>query len=124
MIAVVRIAGQVKKQKDDKETLLRLNLPRKFSCVFIDEKDKVLMGMVESVASSVAYGKVDEKFMKEVEKKRGKGKRFFALAPPVGGFRRSSKVAAPRGILGKHDDISKLIERMLGEHSLNKSEVH
>ncbi len=114
MIAVVRIAGQVKQKREVKETLARLNLPRKFSCVVIDEKDKVLTGMVLSVAGSVAYGKISKEFFEEIKKKRGKeGQKFFALHPPVGGFKKSSKVQVPKGILGEHEDVSKLIERML-----------
>jgi ribosomal protein L30/L7E len=114
MIAVIRIAGQVEKKKEIKETLQRLNLKRKFNCVLIDEKDPVLMGMVNSVASSVAYGEVSEEFAKEIQKKRGeKGKKCIRLHPPIGGLKKSSKVAFPKGILGRHDDISKLIGRML-----------
>jgi ribosomal protein L30/L7E len=40
MIAVVRIAGQVKQKREVKETLARLNLPRKFSCVVIDGRTR------------------------------------------------------------------------------------
>lgn len=114
MIAVVRIAGQVKKRQEFKETLLRLNLPRKFACVIIDEKDKVLMGMVNAAAAYVAYGKISKEFADEIKKKRGKeGQKFFALHPPIGGFKKSSKVAYPFGVLGEHEDISKLVGRML-----------
>jgi ribosomal protein L30/L7E len=113
-IAVVRIAGQVEQKTEVKETLKRLNLPRKYSCVIVDEKDAIKMGMVRAVKTSVAYGKVSDDFVKEIEKKRGKeGKKFFSLHPPIGGLKRSSKVAAPKGILGENKEISKLIERML-----------
>jgi ribosomal protein L30/L7E len=114
MIAVIRIAGQVEKRKEIKETLKRLNLPRKFSCVLIDEKNPVLMGMVNSVAERVIYGEIDEELVKKIKKERGReGKKYFGLHPPVGGFKKSSKVAFPKGILGKNKDIDKLIERML-----------
>ena len=37
----------------------------------------------------------------------------YHLHPPIGGFKKSSKVAAPKGILGKNEDITKLVGRML-----------
>ncbi len=114
MIAVIRIAGQVEKKREVKETLQRLNLKKKFSCIIIDEKNSVLMGMINSITGSIAYGEISEELIKEIQKKRGKrGKKYFRLHPPIGGFKKSSKIAFPKGILGKHKDISKLIERML-----------
>jgi ribosomal protein L30/L7E len=114
MIAVIRIVGQCKLKEKVIETLDRLKLRRKFTCVLVDEKDTVRMGMVKAVEDYVAYGVIDEKLMKELKDKRGKkGKDVFFLHPPVGGFKKSSKVAAPKGILRKHEDISKLLGRML-----------
>lgn len=114
MIAVIRIAGQVEQKREVKETLQRLNLKRKYNCVILDEKNPVLMGMVNSVANSVAYGEINEEFAGRIQKQRGeKGKKCIRLHPPRGGLKKSSKTAFPKGILGKHDDISKLIERML-----------
>ena len=115
MIAVIRITGQLKLKGKIKETLKRLKMHRKFVCVLIDEKDEVKMGMVRSVKEFVAYGKIDDKMVKELESKRGKDKEkgFFRLHPPVGGFKKSSKQLAPKGILGEHEDISKLLGRML-----------
>ena len=113
VIAVVRIAGQAKNKIKDNETLKRLKLNRKFSCVLVDESDAIRMGMVRAVAHMVSYGKVDDAFVKELESKRkAKGGVHF-LHPPVGGFKKSSKVAAPKGILGKNKDFVKLIGRML-----------
>lgn len=112
-IAVVRIAGQVEQKKPIKETLQRLNLPRKFSCIIIDDSDKVRVGMLLAVKEKVAFGKITEEFAKEIEKKKVEGRKYFSLHPPIGGFKKTSKVAAPKGILGKHEDISKLISRML-----------
>jgi ribosomal protein L30/L7E len=114
MIAVIRIVGQCKLKGKTVETLNRLKLRRKFTCILVDEKDEIRMGMVRAVEDSVAYGVVDDKFVKEMKEKRGKeGKDVFFLHPPVGGFKKSSKVAAPKGILRKHEDISKLLGRML-----------
>lgn len=113
MILVVRIAGRVKNREKDNETLKRLKMGKKFSCILVDEKDKVQIGMVESVKHMVAYGKVGEDFVKEMKKKRKDKDEVWFLHPPRGGFKKSSKVLTPKGILGKHKDISKLVGRML-----------
>jgi len=110
MIAVIRIHGRVELKKDIVETLKRLKLKRKFHCVLIDENDKIRMGMLNKVKYFVAYGKVDNKL---IEKLKKKDKEIFRLHPPVGGFKKSSKLRFPKGILGKHDDISKLLVRMI-----------
>ncbi|MDP2947253.1 MAG: uL30 family ribosomal protein [Nanoarchaeota archaeon] len=113
-IAIIRIAGQVEQKQPIKETLQRLNLPRKFSCVIIDDSDSVRMGMLNAVKDKVAFGKINDDFANEIEKKKKVGERkYFSLHPPIGGFKKTTKVATPKGILGKHDDISKLLGRML-----------
>lgn len=113
MIFVIRIVGRVKNKQKDDETLKRLKLDRKFSAVLIEEDDAVRMGMINAVKHLVAYGKVDEKFVSELEKKRPAKETVFHLHPPRGGFKKSSKVSAPRGILGERKDITKLAQRML-----------
>lgn len=113
MIFVLRIAGKVKNKKKDNETLKRLKLEKKFSSTIIDEKDSVRMGMVKSVSHMVAYGRIDEKFQKEIESKRKSNEGIYFLHPPRGGFKKSSKVAYPKGILGNNTEITKLVERML-----------
>ncbi|GEM_PF-678775 len=113
-ILVVRIAGQVKNKIKDNETLKRLKLEKKFTSTLVEETDAIRMGMVRAVSHMVAFGSVTEEFIKELKKKRaGTTENIFHLHPPVGGFKKSSKVAAPKGILGKHEDISKLAGRML-----------
>ena len=138
MIAVLRINGMVDVRKDVRETLDRLRLRKKLVCVLIDEKDEIMMGMVKSVRDYVAYGTIDDEMAKKIISSRGKFigekdveekdaekilgeikkgtwkiKRFFRLHPPRGGFRKSTQKSYPKGILGKHEDISKLLERML-----------
>jgi ribosomal protein L30/L7E len=113
VIAVVRIAGQVKNKKKDNETLKRLKMNKKFSCVLVDEKDVIRMGMVNAVSHMVAFGKVDDAFVKELKAVRKDTAGVFFLHPPRGGFKKSSKVATPKGILGEHDDFVKFIGRML-----------
>jgi len=114
MIAAIRISGRVDVKQDDKETLDRLKLGKKYTCILADEKDKVRIGMIEKAKALVAYGKISDEMIKKLKEARGRqGERFFRLHPPRGGFRKSTKIMTPAGILGKHEDIDKLIERML-----------
>jgi ribosomal protein L30/L7E len=111
MILVLRIAGRVKNKAKDNETLKRLKLGRKFACVLVDEKDGVRMGMVRAVGHIVAYGPVSDEFVKSMKGRLKDG--VYHLHPPRGGFKKSSRLPTPKGILGKHDDIAKLVRRML-----------
>ena len=110
---VVRIAGQVKNKKKDNETLRRLKMEKKFSSILVDEDDVIRMGMVRSVGHMVAYGKVGENFVKELNEKRPAKAGVYFLHPARGGFKKSSRLPTPKGILGKHEDITKLVSRML-----------
>ena len=112
-ILVIRIAGQAKNKISNNETLSRLKLRRKFTSTLVDSEDKIRMGMVQAVAHMVSYGEVDEAFVKDLNTKRPAKEGVHFLHPPVGGFKKSSKVAAPKGILGKNIDITKLAGRML-----------
>ena len=142
LFAVIRISGMVKVNKDIAETLERLKLRRKYSCVLINSKNENLIGMLNKSKYHVAYGNIDkevlEKLIKErAESKEGrkkevkvdvkeivngliKGKKlsdfglkdFFRLHPPRRGIK--SKLYYPKGVLGDNrKDINKLIERML-----------
>ena len=113
MIFVVRIAGQVKNKKKDNETLRRLKMNKKFTAIMVDENDSVKMGMVRAVQRLVAFGKVDEAFVKELNSKRPAKEGVHFLHPPRGGFKKTSRLPTPKGILGEHEDIVKLVGRML-----------
>jgi len=113
MIFVVRIAGQVANKKKDNETLKRLKMNKKFTAILVEESDTIRMGMVKAVSHMVAYGVVDDAFVKELESKRSGKEGVHFLHPPRGGFKKSSKLPTPKGILGKHEDIVKLVGRML-----------
>jgi len=119
MICVIRIKGRVNLKTDISETLSRLKLRRKLHCIFIDEKDKVKMGMLKKVKDFVAYGEVSDVLMKKIVDKRGqkdkdeKYRGFCRLHPPVGGFKKGTKLQYPRGVLGKNKEIDKLLGRML-----------
>jgi len=140
MIAVIRIAGQVKVREEIEQTLYRLRLRKKFACTLIHEKDKVKIGMLKKVKDFVAFGEIDKGTLVRLIEKRGKRKdkketkdaekiaeevengknaeelgfkSFFNLHPPRGGLK-SSKKQFPRGVLGNHkQEINKLIGKML-----------
>lgn len=110
---VVRIAGQAKNKEKDNETLKRLKMGKKFASVLVEENDTIRMGMVNAVSHMVAFGKVDEAFVKELNEKRPAKNGVYFLHPPRGGFKKSSRLPTPKGILGEHEDIVKLAGRML-----------
>ncbi|PIN91524.1 50S ribosomal protein L30 [Candidatus Pacearchaeota archaeon CG10_big_fil_rev_8_21_14_0_10_31_9] len=137
MIVVIRIAGMVNMNRPMEETLYRLRLRRKYSCVVVSESKEV-MGMLKKVRNLVSYEKIDENTLKELINKRGQSenkkakintegvikyfhenktldgsgiKPFFRLHPPRGGI--NTKYHFPKGVLGENKEINKLILRML-----------
>jgi len=112
-ILVIRIAGQVKNKAKDNETLKRLKMNKKFTAILVEDSDTVRMGMVNAVSKLVAYGTVDDAFVKELNSKREAKEGVYFLHPPRGGFKKSSRLPTPKGILGEHEDIVKLAGRML-----------
>ena len=139
MIAVIRIKGQVGLRKPIAETLHRLRLRKKYSCVVFSEPTKEQLGMIKKVKDFVAFGEIDKKTFEKLIQKRGKlinktkkidakkfierlekGKKyeelnlkpFFRLHPPRKGI--NSKLHFPKGVLGDNKEkINDLIERML-----------
>jgi large subunit ribosomal protein L30 len=140
MIALIRIGGLVNMNSKIEETLSRLRLRRKFSCVIIKETPENL-GMLQKVRNFIAFGKINETTLSSLIEARaekigdskakitgadkiakefmaGKSlkdlgiKPFFRLHPPRGGIK--SKLQYPKGVLGDHkDNINKLVEKML-----------
>lgn len=142
MIVIIRITGLIGMKQNAEETLNRLKLRKKYSCVVINEKPEI-MGMLEKIRNFAAFGKIDEKMLAEIIKARGKKigdakakisdadaqkiakeimagkemeklglKPWFSLHPARGGI--NTKKHYPRGVLGNHGDkINELIERML-----------
>jgi large subunit ribosomal protein L30 len=120
-IAVIRIAGKVNLSKKVKETLERLGLRAKYSCLIFSEKEKEIFDMVINVKDRVAFGNASEQILEKLEEQRGKSKKInksksmiiYRLHPARGGLK-STKLHYPKGVLGNHkEDINKLIERML-----------
>jgi len=141
MIAVIRIHGGVKIKKKIEETLYRLRLRRKYSCVVLVNPTKEQSGMIKKLKDFVAFGEIDDKIFKELIEKRGqlidkskkidakkiieeikKGKKyeelnlkpFFRLHPPRKGIESKKHFGVGKGVLGNNKkEINKLIERML-----------
>jgi large subunit ribosomal protein L30 len=142
MIAVIRISGMVEIPKDEKETLFRMRLRKKFCCVLMHETPENI-GMIAKTRNFIAFGKIDKPTLIELIKTRAKTvgnkkikidadkiasellegkiqkkltdfglKPFFGLHPPRKGI--DSKIHYPKGVLGdNHEKINDLIRRML-----------
>ena len=114
MIAIIRIKGQIGITSRIRETLQRLNLKRKYSCVVLEKPTKVQLGMINKVRNFVAFGDINEETFAKLKKARDKGKKYFALHPARGGMETKKHFGVGKGVLGDNkDSINKLIERML-----------
>jgi large subunit ribosomal protein L30 len=141
MIAVIRIKGQTGLKKSIVETLNRLRLRRKYSCVVFAKPNKVQLGMIKKVYDFIAFGEIDQKTFEKLIEKRGKlinkkknidikkiieelakGKKyeevnlkpFFRLHPPRKGIESKKHFGVGKGVLGNNKEkINELIERML-----------
>ncbi len=139
MICIIRIRGQVKIDRDVKETLERLRLGKKYTCVVLVNPNKEQLGMIKKLRDCIAFGNINKgvfeklidirgqkinkdkkidskKVIEELEK--GKTyeflnlKPFFRLHPPRKGI--NSKQHFPRGVLGDNGEkINDLVLRML-----------
>jgi large subunit ribosomal protein L30 len=117
MIAVIRIKGQVKIRKVITETLNRMGLKTKYSCVIFEKPNEIELGMLEKVKDFVAFGEINAETLKKLIEARGKfskSKTHFRLHPPRKGIESKKHFGVGKGVLGNHGaEINKLIERML-----------
>ena len=115
MIAIIRIKGMVGIKKDLAETLYRMRLRKKYTCVVLENPTKEQEGMLKKVVNFVAYGEIEpETYKKLVEKRKTKIENFFRLHPPRKGIESKKHFGVGKGVLGNNGkDINKLIERML-----------
>ncbi len=141
MKLIIRIRGEVGVSKDIEETLSRLRLRKKYSCVVIPEISAQQEGMIKKVKDSVAFGEIDKESLLKLIEARGqpldktkkidskkaaeeltKGKKyeelnlkpFFRLHPARGGIKSKKHFGKEKGVLGNHGkEIVKLMERML-----------
>ena len=140
MICVIRIRGQVGLRGEIADTMRRMRLGRKYTCVVVNQSPEIL-GMIKKLKDFTAYGEIsDEVFEKLIEKrgqkidkskkidtkkaaeeiKKGKSyedfniKPFFRLHPPRGGIESKKHFGVGKGILGDNKEgINKLVKRML-----------
>ncbi len=132
MYAAVRLRGKVGIRDELEDTLKMLNLKKKFNCTLLPETEDY-EGMLQKVSEFVTWGQVDEEVAKKILEKNsdkadealkaldeGKSlskvgiKRSFSLAPPSGGFNKSTKKPYPKGEAGKREDgIDDLLKRMI-----------
>jgi len=115
MKAIIRISGGIGLKKEIKETLNRLRLRKKYSCIIIKKPTKTQLGMINKVRDFVAFGEINSEIHKKLlEKRKTKIKNFFRLHPPRKGIESKKHFGVGKGVLGDHQDkINKLIERML-----------
>lgn len=118
MLAVIRIRGAVKVNKKINDTLKMLRLNKVNHCVVLEETPQNI-GMVKKVQDYIVYGKINDKILKKLVKKRGKIKdikelkQVFRLSPPRKGFK-STRLPYPKGDLGnRKEKINELLERMI-----------
>jgi len=141
MKTVIRIRGEVGLDKDIKETMHRLRIRKKYSCVVLPNLSKQQEGMIKRVKNCVAYGEITKEVFEKLIEARGqpidkkkkidskkiveeliKGKKyqelnlkpFFRLHPPRKGINSKKHFGKEKGVLGDHGkEINKLLERML-----------
>ncbi len=130
-IIVIRIRGSKETRFEVEETLARhLHVSRKIhASVF----SKPITPWLQKCKDYITWGPIDTATLTQLVEKRGgkqtkstaaiveeftKGEmpiKLFRLHPPVGGFKKSTKLAFPKGELGKRDaeSMKKLLLRML-----------
>ncbi len=120
MICIIRIAGETGLDGKIKETLSRLRLRKKYSCVVLEKPDESQSGMLKLVSDFVAYGEINDETYKKLKEIRGKKvngklKPFFRLHPPRKGIDSKKHFGESRkGVLGNNKEkINELLLRML-----------
>lgn len=143
MIVVIRIKGMVDTESKSKATLERLRLRRKFSAVLLAENREIMgmLKRVQHYVSYGKISKelvkelitkrgllkgnkpvdkkiISDKFIDEIydgKKKISDAgiKPFFRLHPPIGGFKKGTRLPYPQGVLGNNKEIDKLLVKML-----------
>ena len=115
MICIIRIKGQVKVRGDFIETMERMNLKKKYTCIVIEKPNAEQLGMLKKIENFVAYGEISPEMYKKLVEARGqKSKTIFRLHPPRKGIDSKLHFGIKKGVLGNHGkEIDKLVERML-----------
>ena len=116
MLAVIRIKTAPMISIKVEDTLDFLRLHKKFYCVLWKSSPQVL-GMINKVQSYITWGEIDAETLKLLKEKREeKGRNFFRMHPPRGGFERKG-IKMPfknGGVYGnRKEKINLLIKRMI-----------
>jgi large subunit ribosomal protein L30 len=116
MLAVIRIKTSPMISIKVEDTLDFLRLHKKFYCVLWKSSPQIL-GMINKVQSYITWGEIDAETLKLLKEKREeKGRTFFRMHPPRGGFERKG-IKMPfknGGVYGnRKEKINLLIKRML-----------
>src|SRR3989338_3233422 len=120
MICLIRIAGKTGINGKVKETLNRLRLRKKYSCVVIENPNESQLGMIKIARDFVAFGEISDETYKKLKEARGKKvsgklKPFFRLHPPRKGIDSKKHFGeTKKGVLGNNKEkINELVLRML-----------
>ena len=71
MICLIRIRGEVGVRREIEETLNRLRLKKKYSCVVIANPKEEQLGMIKKVKDFVAFGEINSSMFEKLLEKRG-----------------------------------------------------
>lgn len=141
-ILVLRIRGNINTPYWAERTMQLLHLKKRYNATIVKE-DPSILGMLYKIKHYVAWQKIDTDTIKEIIEKRGKRignseelrldeiamkianndiklssiksiRPWFALNPPRGGFKRSTKrMYTQKGVTGENAELIKLVRRML-----------
>jgi large subunit ribosomal protein L30 len=109
MIAAVKVRGSVDASEDISRTLESLGLVKKNQCRFVEE-DEAVKGMLEKAKDYITYGTVDDEIVEELEAEAGD---VVSLTPPSGGFKNTRKNVNEGGALGRRENVSDLLRKMI-----------
>src|SRR3989304_830538 len=70
MICLIRIRGEINMDQDMKETLSRLRLRKKYSCVIVNTS-KEQEGMIKKVKNLIAFGEISKETFEKLLEARG-----------------------------------------------------
>lgn len=115
LLAAIQIRGSIGARQSVKDTLKMLNLHKRNSCIII-EGNPVNKGMLNKCKDYITYGEVSEDTIKKMAPRMDKGKKYYSLHPPRGGFERkgTKKSYAEKGSLGyRGEKINDLILKMM-----------
>lgn len=106
-LCIIRIRGEVGVRRDVEETLNRLRLKRKYSCVVLANPKDEQIGMIKKVKDFTAFGEISNEMFEKLLEKRGQliDKQNPNGSAPLNGQKSKSALS-----IGKAKEIVKEIE--------------